>query len=76
MLKNLPEFIQNIVDKIFDKNYSLFSFKHDYDPEQLEKNEQIRMQQEKNRRINLFNRNKSHDYDDEIEKDIDDGMEL
>ncbi len=34
------------------------------------------MQQEKNRRINLFNRNKSHNYDDEIEKDIDDGMEL
>ena len=75
-LEKLPKIIKDIVNHLFKEKMYFPQFMQNYDPEQLEKNEQIRMQQEKNRRINLFNRNKSHNYDDEIEKDIDDGMEL
>lgn len=75
-LEKLPKIIKDIVNHLFKEKMYFPQFMQNYDPEQLEKNEQIRMQQEKNRRINLFNRNKSNDYDDEIEKDIDDGMEL
>ena len=75
-LDKVPKIIKDIVDHLFKEKMYFPQFIQNYDPEQLEKNEQIRIQQEKNRRINLFNRNKNHDYDDEIEKDIDDGMEL
>lgn len=75
-LDKVPKIIKDIVNHLFIEKMYFPQFMQNYDPEQLEKNEQIRMQQEKNRRINLFNRNKSHNYDDEIEKDIDDGMEL
>lgn len=47
-------------------------FMQNYDPEQLEKNEKINKKQEINRRINLFNRNKNYDFEEEIEKDTDD----
>ena len=75
-LDKVPKIIKDIVNHLFKEKMYFPQFMQNYDPEQLEKNEQIRIQQEKNRRINLFNRNKNHDYDDEIEKDIDDGMEL
>ena len=47
-------------------------FMQNYDPEQLEKNEKINKKQEINRRINLSNRNKNYDFEEEIEKDTDD----
>ena len=75
-LDKVPKIIKDIINHLFKEKMYFPQFMQNYDPEQLEKNEQIRIQQEKNRRINLFNRNKNHDYDDEIEKDIDDGMEL
>ena len=35
VFEKLPEFIQKIVEKLFNNNVlSLFSFKHDYDPEE------------------------------------------
>lgn len=70
-LDKVPKIIKDIVNHLFKEKMYFPQFMQKYDPEQLEKNEQIRMQQEKNRRINLFNRNKNHDYD-EIEKDTDD----
>ena len=73
VLKKLPEFIQNIVDKMFDKNYSLFSFKHDYDPDEFDKREKF-IQKEQERKQQY-----SYDYyggEEELEKDKDDGMEI
>ena len=75
-LDKVPKIIKDIVNHLFKEKMYFPQFMQNYDPEQLEKNERINKQLEKNRRINLFDRNKSHDYDDEIEKDIDDGMEL
>lgn len=76
VLKKLPEFIQNIVDKMFDKNYSLFSFKHDYDPDTIaERNESLEKERKKERE-----RKKQYSYDyydeEQLEKDNDDGMEI
>ena len=70
-LDKVPKIIKDIVNHLFKEKMYFPQFIQNYDPEQLEKNEQIRIQQEKNRRSNLFNRNKNHDYD-EIEKDTDD----
>lgn len=70
-LDKVPKIIKDIVNHLFKEKMYFPQFMQNYDPEQLEKNEQIRIQQEKNRRSNLFNRNKNHDYD-EIEKDTDD----
>ena len=50
-ITKLPEFIQKIVEKLFNNNVlSLFSFKHDYDPEERKAN------QEFVRKHNLFNK--------------------
>ena len=69
-LDKVPKIIKDIVNHLFKEKMYFPQFMQNYDPEQLEKNEKIRIQQEKNRRINLFNRNKNYDY--EIEKDKDD----
>ena len=51
VFEKLPEFIQKIVEKLFNNNVlSLFSFKHDYDPEERKSN------QEFVRKHNLFNK--------------------
>lgn len=51
VFEKLPEFIQKIVDKLFNnKVLSLFSFKRDYDPEERKAN------QEFVRKHNLFNK--------------------
>lgn len=69
-LDKVPKIIKDIVNHLFKEKMYFPQFMQNYDLEQLEKNEQIRMQQEKNRKINLFNRYKNRDYD-EIEKDND-----
>lgn len=66
-LDKVPKIIEDIVNHLFKEKMYFPQFMQNYDPEQLEKNERINKQLEKNRGINLFNRNKSHDYDDEIE---------
>ena len=72
-LKKLPEFIQKIVEKMFNNNYSLFSFKHDYDPDVLEERKKLR-QKEQERKQQYSN---DYYYDDEeLEKDNDDVMEI
>ena len=51
VFEKLPEFIQKIVEKLFNnKVLSLFSFKHDYDPEDRKAN------QEFIKKHNLFNK--------------------
>lgn len=51
VFEKLPEFIQKIVEKLFNNNVlSLFSFKHDYDPEGRKAN------QEFIKKHNLFNK--------------------
>ena len=51
VFEKLPEFIQKIVEKLFNnKILSLFAFKHDYDPEERKVN------QEFVRKHNLFNK--------------------
>lgn len=51
VFEKLPEFIQKIVEKLFNnKVLSLFSFKHDYDPEERKTN------QEYIRKHNIFNK--------------------
>lgn len=75
VLKKLPEFIQKIVDKMFDSNYSLFSFKHDYDPDEIDKREREKLRQKEQERKQQY----SYDYyydKEELEKDNDDGMEI
>ena len=75
VLKKLPEFIQNIVDKMFDKNYSLFSFKHDYDPDEFDKREREKSRKKEQERKQQY----SYDYydeEEELEKNYDDGMEI
>ena len=74
VLKKLPEFIQKIVDKMFDKNYSLFSFKHDYDPDEFDKREREKLRQKEQERKQEY----SYDYydEEELEKDNDDDMEI
>ena len=42
VFEKLPEFIQKIVEKLFNNNVlSLFSFKHDYDPEERKANQEF-----------------------------------
>ena len=51
VFEKLPEFIQKIVEKLFNnKVLSLFSFKHDYDPEERKANQEFA------RKHNLFNK--------------------
>ena len=75
-LEKLPKIIKDIVNHLFKEKMYFPQFMQNYDPEQLEKNEQIRIQQEKNRKINLFNRNKNRDYKEELEKSNEDDFEL
>ena len=70
-LKKLPEFIQKIVEKMFNNNYSLFSFKHDYDPDVLEERKKLRQKEQERKK------QYSYDYykDEEgLEKNHDDSM--
>ena len=71
-LDKVPKIIKDIIKQKKKKKRYFPQIMQNYDPEQLEKNERIRIQQEKNKRINLFNRNKNYEYDKEIEKDNDD----
>lgn len=75
-LDKVPKIIKDIVNHLFKEKMYFPQFMQNYDPEQLEKNEQIRIQQEKNRKINLFNRNKNRDYKEELEKSNEDDFEL
>ncbi len=75
-LDKVPKIIKDIVNHLFIEKMYFPQFMQNYDPEQLEKNEQIRIQQEKNRKINLFNRNKNRDYKEELEKSNEDDFEL
>ena len=51
VFEKLPEFIQKIVEKLFNNNVlSLFSFKHDYDPEERKANQEFVIKH------NLFNK--------------------
>ena len=71
-LDKVPKIIKDIVNHLFKEKMYFLQFMQNYDPEQLEKNEKINKKQETNRRINLFNRNKNYDFEEEIEKDTDD----
>ena len=75
-LDKVPKIIKDIVNHLFKEKMYFPQFMQNYDPEQLEKNEQIRIQQEKNRKINLFNRNKNRDYKEELEKSNEADFEL
>ena len=64
----LPEFIKTIVVHLFNHNsLDLKYFKQQYDPEILEKNKKIEKKQERNKILNLFNKNKEFDYEEEYE---------
>ena len=71
----LPTFIKDIIDRLYiHNNISFQLFKQQYDPEVLEKNKKIEEKQERNRKLNIFNRTKNYDYenDNEFEKKNDD----
>ena len=71
----LPTFIKDIIDRLFiHNNISFQLFKQQYDSEVLEKNKKIEEKQERNRKLNIFNRTKNYDYenDNEFEKKNDD----
>ena len=73
VFEKLPEFIQKIVSKLFNnKVLSLFSFKHDYDPDIIaERNKKL----EKERKQNSY-KSYYYKYEEEIDKEHDDGIEL
>lgn len=73
-LDKVPKIIKDIVNHLFKEKMYFPQFMQNYDSEQLEKNEQIRIQQEKNRRINLFNRKK--EYEEIIDNNKNDELEL
>ena len=90
VIKKLPEFIQNLIDRLFNyNNINLNYFKQQYDPE-VKKKEQKEM--ESRRRFNLFNKkeieketkhiNDEMDeyaeefYETKKEKEKDDGLSL
>lgn len=58
-----------------NKVYSLFSFKHDYDPDVIaeRKKETILAEQEREKQ---YSYNYYYEDEEELEKDNDDGMEL
>ena len=64
IIKKLPEFIQNLIDRLFNyNNISIHFFKQQYDPEILEK--QNTKVEEDRKRNNLFNKK-------DMEKDTED----
>lgn len=73
-IEKVPKIIKDIVNHLFKEKMYFPQFIQNYDPEQLEKNEQINKLQEKNRKINIFNRNK--EYEDIIDNNKKDKLEL
>ena len=68
VIQKLPEFIKTIVVHLFNhSSLDLKYFKQQYDPEVLEKNRKVREKKEKNRILNLFNKNKEFKYNEEYE---------
>ena len=74
VLKKLPKFIQNIVDKMFDNNYSLFSFKHDYDPDIMEERKKLRQKEQESKQ--QYSYDYYYEEEEDLEKNNDDGMEI
>ena len=70
VFEKLPEFIQKIVEKLFNnKVLSLFSFKHDYDPEERKAN------QEFVRKHNFFNKRKIEKATKHLNSEMDEAAE-
>ena len=74
VLKKIPKFIQNIVDKMFDNNYSLFSFKRDYDPDIMEERKKLRQKEQESKQ--QYSYDYYYEEEEELEKNNDDGMEI
>ena len=75
IINKLPNFIKDIIDKLFTHNNISFQlFKQQYDPEILEKNRKIEEKQERNRILSIFNKKKELNYEEEyeLEKENDD----
>lgn len=74
IIKKLPEFIQNLVDRLFNyNNINLNYFKQQYDPEMLE--EQHRRVEANNRRFNLFNKREMEKATKHLNNEIDEAAE-
>ena len=73
VFEKLPEFIQKIVEKMFNnKVYSLFSFKHDYDPDTIaERKKELEKERKQQYSYDYY-----YDDEEELEKDNDEGMEI
>ena len=70
VFEKLPEFIQKIVEKLFNnKVLSLFSFKHDYDSEERKAN------QEFVRKHNLFKKREIEKSTKHLNNEIDEAAE-
>ena len=70
VFEKLPEFIQKIVEKLFNnKILSLFAFKHDYDPEERKVN------QEFVRKHNLFNKREIEKATKHLNNEMDEATE-
>ena len=73
IINKFPTFIKDIIDRLFiHNNISFQLFKQQYDPEILEKNKKIEEKQERNRKLNLLNKNYDYENDNEFEKKNDD----
>lgn len=70
VFEKLPEFIQKIVEKLFNnKVLSLFSFKHDYDPEERKANQKFI------RKHNLFNKREIEKANKHLNDEMDEAAE-
>lgn len=70
VFEKLPEFIQKIVEKLFNNNVlSLFSFKHDYDPEERKANKEFV------RKHNLFNKREMKRATKHLKDEMDEAVE-
>ena len=70
VFEKLPEFIQKIVEKLFNnKVLTLFGFKHDYDPEERKAN------QEYIRKQNIFNKREIEKATRHINNEMDEAAE-
>lgn len=73
IIKKLPEFIQNLIDRLFNyNNINLYYFKQQYDPE-VKKREQKEM--ESRRRVNLFNKKEIEKATKHLNNEIDEAAE-
>ena len=69
IIKKLPEFIQNLIDRLFNyNNISLNFFKKQYDPEILKK--QNRKVEDNRKRFNLFNKKEMEKATKHINKEM------